>query len=95
MLKAEFEKLVDKKIGDEELARAKKYLIGRYDIDLQRNSAIGSSILFNELYGIDSSETFRFADHVNAVTAAEIQAVAKGIFEQKEVISAVGASEPW
>jgi zinc protease len=95
MLKAEFAKLVDKKIGDEELARAKKYLIGRYDIDLQRNSAIGSSILFNELYGIDCAETFKFADHINSVTANEIQDVASQIFKQKDVISAVGASEPW
>ncbi len=95
MLKEEFNKLVDKKIGDEELVRAKKYLIGRYDIDLQRNSAIGSSILFNELYGIDSAETFRFADHINQVTAKEIQSVATDIFKQNDVISAVGSSAPW
>ncbi len=95
MLKDEFKKLVDKKIGDEELERAKKYLIGRYDIDLQRNSAIGSSILFNELYGIDSAETFKFADHINQVTAKEIQDVASYIFKQNDVISAVGNAEPW
>ena len=95
MLKEEFSKLVDKKIGEEELARAKKYLIGRYDIDLQRNSAIGSSILFNELYGIDSAETFRFADHINQVSAKDVQSVANDIFKQKDVISAVGNVEPW
>ncbi len=95
MLKDEFNKLVETKIGDEELARAKKYLIGRYDIDLQRNSAIGSSILFNELYGIDSSETFKFADHINQVTAKEIQDVATDIFKQSDVISVVGNVEPW
>jgi len=95
MLEVEFEKLVDKKIADDELARAKKYLIGRHDIDLQRNSTIGSSLLFNELYGIDCSETFKFADRINQVSPQDVQEIAAEIFKQKAVISAVGSVEPW
>ncbi len=46
MLKAEFQKLADTKISEEELMRAQRYLIGRHDIELQRKSTVGNAILF-------------------------------------------------
>ena len=54
MMDIEFRKLVERLVGSAELDRAKRYLIGRHDIDLQRNSSICSSILFNEIYGISA-----------------------------------------
>lgn len=94
MMQAEFMKLVDTPLSDIELARAKKYLIGRHDIDLQRNAAIASSILFNELYGIELNEPFKYAENLRAVDQKQVQQVAKMIFAQNSVITAVGAREP-
>src|SRR5205807_2220316 len=62
MLKTEFSKLQDALIEPEELARAKRYLIGRHDIELQRNSNITSSILFDQIYGIDYRDTYHFGE---------------------------------
>ncbi len=95
MMNVEFKKLVDTKVSDLELDRAKRYLIGRHDIDLQRNSAICASILFNEIYGIDSSEIFRYAEHLRDVSSTDVQKLAREIFAQSSVMCAVGNVCPW
>lgn len=95
MMHTEFRKLMDTRISETELDRAKRYLIGRHDIDLQRNSAISSSILFNEIYGIDCGEIFRYADHLAGVTAEEVRMMAKEIFSQPAVTCAIGSQKPW
>lgn len=95
MMEIEFKKLVDKKVDDAELDRAKRYLIGRHDIDLQRNSSICTSILFNEIYGIPSDEVFKYADHLRDITAKDIQSLATEVFARPRVICAVGSKQPW
>lgn len=95
MLNAEFSKLVDKEVPASEIERAKRYLIGRHDIDLQRNSSISSSILFNEIYGIDSSEIFTYADRLRDIGPADVKRLAREIFEQPHVLCAVGPQQPW
>lgn len=95
MLREEFKKLTQDKVGEVELDRAKRYLIGRHDIDLQRNSAISSSILFNEIYGIESAEVFAYADRLKNVTSEDVRALATEIFSRKHVLSAVGPRCPW
>ncbi len=95
MLREEFEKLVKTPVSSSELERAKRYLIGRHDIDLQRTSSIASDILFNELYGIDSEETFEYASKLGRVTSDHVQTLAKEIFGQAAVLCAVGREQPW
>jgi zinc protease len=95
MMQEEFRKLIDKPVPAAELERAKRYLIGRHDIDLQRNSAISASILFNEIYGIDSVEAFRYADKLKGITSDDVQALAREILTQPHVLCAVGPEQPW
>jgi zinc protease len=95
MMREEFDKLTQKEVGPEELTRAQRYLIGKHDIELQRNSNITSAILFDYIYGIDYLETYRFADRVRAVNAKAIQALAKKLFARPSVLSVVGPICPW
>ncbi len=95
MLREEFGKLVQTPVSFVELERAKRYLIGRHDIDLQRTSSIASDILFNELYGIDSEEMFEYASKLSKITPENVQSLAKQIFAQPSVLCAVGREQPW
>lgn len=95
MLKAEFAKLVEKAVPDVEIERAKRYLIGRHDIDLQRNSSISSSMLFNEIYGIPAEEMFKYSDRLRPITAKDIRELASAIFAQPHVTCVVGPTAPW
>ncbi len=95
MMKEEFSKLVETQVGELELDRAKRYLIGRHDIELQRGSAISAAVLFDEIYGIDFQETFHFPERIRAVTAESVRNLAKQIFSQSEIVSVVGPAESW
>ncbi len=95
MMNVEFQKLVESKVSDEELARAQRYLIGKHDIELQRNSNLTSAMLFDHIYGLDYMDTFRFAERVREVSAESIRALATHIFSAPPVISLVGPSCPW
>lgn len=95
MMKIEFQKLVDALVPSAELQRSKRYLIGRHDIELQRNSSVASAILFDVVYGLDPGEAFRFAERINSVTANEIREIAEKIFKSPEVAICVGPESPF
>lgn len=94
LMNIEFQKLCDTKVPSDELERAQRYLAGRHDIDLQRVSAIATSILYDDIYGIPYNETFKIAEKFWAVTAEDIQRLARKIFSQKPVTSLVGPADP-
>lgn len=94
MMQVEFNKLMSTLVPEDELKRSKNYLIGRHDIDLQKNSAMTASLTFSALYGLPLTEVFDYSSHINAVTAADIQRVAQKIFSQKSVAVAVGPQKP-
>jgi zinc protease len=93
MLKAEFNKLVENKVSGDELKRAQRYLVGRHDIELQRKSAVGNAILFDDIYGLDYRDSLDVAEKYFAVSAEAVQRIAAQIFSQPEVISIVGPED--
>ncbi len=95
MMHTEFDKLKNVTVAAAELSRAQRYLIGKHDIELQKNSSISSAILFDHIYGIDYLETYHFAERIRAVTSDEIMKLAQQIFSQAAVTSLVGPQAPW
>jgi zinc protease len=93
MMLIEFKKLCDVDVPLEELDRAKRYLIGRGDIDLQRNNSVSGAVIFNSLYGLDINEAFKGAELYSAVDAAGIRRVAKKIFSGAQITAMVGPKE--
>lgn len=93
MMHEEFDKLCNVLVPAEELARAQRYTIGRNDIDLQRTSSVASSVIFNEVYGLDPNEAFKCADKYWAVTSQDLQRIARKIFSQAPVKSLVGPND--
>ncbi|MCC6138357.1 MAG: insulinase family protein [Bdellovibrionaceae bacterium] len=94
MMKEELMKLAEQEIPEVELQRAKNYLIGGHDIGLQKNSAIASSVAFNEIYGLSADEVFRYERTLAPITTKHVRELAEKIFKQKHVISIVGSQEP-
>lgn len=90
MFQVEFAKLTKELVGEVELDRAKKYLIGQHDIGLQRKSALCNLIAFDEIYGNDFNQSLNVAEEYNKVTPQKILALAKKLFIAPSVISVVG-----
>ena len=63
------------------------------DIDLQKARSIGSSILFDDIYGIDFNETFKASEKYRQITSAQIQKLAQKIFAQPAIVALVGKED--
>jgi zinc protease len=93
MMKTEFRKLMETDVSAAELERAKKYLLGRYDIARQRTSNLADSLLFDVLYGLGVNESETYRHDLEAVTAKDVRDLAAKIFNQSEVVSIVGRED--
>ena len=69
--------LVLKGVDEQELERAKNYIVGSFEIGLQRNSAQASTVGFDELYGIGAYEYRKYPEKILAVTAGDVARVAR------------------
>lgn len=91
---AEFEKLKQEVVPQAEIDRSKRYLIGRHEIDLQRNGSIAGGMIYNDVYGLDFRETFDYRRHMEPITGESILAVARELFQGPQVVSVVGPKPP-
>jgi len=90
MFHEEFKKISTTEISENELLRAKRYLIGQHDIGLQRKSAICNTIVFDDFYGNDFTESLNIAEQYNKVTAQDVLKVAHKLFDKEHITSIVG-----
>lgn len=90
MFHEEFQKLCQKKVPQEELLRAQRYLIGQHDIGLQRKSSICNTIAFDDFYGNNFVQSLHVQDDYLKVTADDVQRLAQKIFSKNYIESIVG-----
>ncbi len=74
---AELEAIRTNLVDEDELARSKQYLVGAYDLNLQRNGAIASTHTFNYLYGLPSDEVEKYPQKIMKVSADDVLKTAR------------------
>ena len=75
-------RVLQEPVGNEELERARRWLIGRYEIGLQTNGAQAMDMALNELYGLGYNFGSRYIQQISKVTPQEILDVAKKYMNQ-------------
>ena len=93
MMLEEFYKLMTVSVSDEELARAIQNVIGSNDIELQKKSAIANSILFDEIYGLNSDLNFQAEKRFRQIKKEQIKSLANRLFSQHFVCALVGPQD--
>jgi zinc protease len=73
----EIQKIRDVPVPDDELARAKGYLLGRAVMDRRTNERIAWHLAFDEIEGVGRGYPERYRRQVEAVTSADVQRVAR------------------
>ncbi len=73
----ELKKVREEPIDNEEIERAKKYLVGSHEIELQKNLSQAIKLSLNELYQIGFEEMEIYPQKILAVTADDVRRVAK------------------
>ncbi len=67
----------EERIPEEELERAKNYLIGTYEVGIQTNAAQAAAMAFDERYGMGYDEYLKYPERIKAVTAGRVRKAAK------------------
>ena len=90
----EIGKLATAGLTNEELARAKKKLIGQQQISNQSNDSLGYTTALDELYGLGFDYYKKLEAEVEAVSLDEVKRVAAKYFQaQPCVIATVRPAE--
>jgi zinc protease len=77
----ELEQLLAAPPAEDELERARRYLTGNFAIDLQRNASHAAHVCLDALYGLGPDAYHAFPARIAAVSAAEVQRVARRILD--------------
>lgn len=88
-MQAELDRVCAERIPEDELARAKRHLIGSFEIGLQRTSSRASSMALNRCYGLGYDAHVRHAAELEAVTAEQVRAVARDLIRPERRAKAV------
>jgi zinc protease len=84
----EIRKLASEGLTSEELARAKKKLIGQHQIEMQSNDSFGFHCALDELYGLGFDDYKKMELEVERVTMGDIKKVAAKYFRDQPYVLA-------
>jgi len=65
----------------DEFERAKKWMIGTYEIGLQSNGSYADKMVYNELYGTGYGETFAAPEKIAAVAFEDVNRLAASVLD--------------
>ncbi|RAL22198.1 insulinase family protein [Lujinxingia litoralis] len=74
-IRQQIERLHSEPPTADEIARAKRYLIGNHDIGLQRNNARAMTFGLDELYRLGYQRSLGYGDRISALSARDLQQV--------------------
>lgn len=90
-LTGELQRLIDEPATTQELTNAKRALVGRFALSLDSPQALVQNVAVQKIYELPADYWDTYPKHVDAVSAADIQRVAKKYFDLKRLqIIAVG-----
>jgi zinc protease len=76
-IRAELLRVREQGVTVQEVERAKRYLVGNYEIEMQKNSALAAMLAFDERYGLGGHELESYAENIMAITTEMVQDVAQ------------------
>ena len=88
-IEKELSKIVEGPIPDEELARAKAYLIGSQAVSLQRFGTQASLLSLDDLYGLGATYHLDYDDRISAVSVDDVKRVAKRVIRLDAPVIAI------
>jgi zinc protease len=77
LILSELHDIQQKPVSDTELSNAKLYLVGSFPMKLDRQSQIVGFMLETEIYGLGLDYADRYPKIIQAITAADVEAVAQ------------------
>ena len=90
-MEAELRRVLDEQVTPAELDRAKAHLVGTHEIGLQRNAARAALLALDGAYGLGLDNFENYDEHIQSVSADDVQRVARRIIQlDRAVVAVVG-----
>lgn len=89
----EIQSLREDSITRQELGRAKRYLLGNYDIRLQKNGYRASQSALDELYGLGFKRMTKFDERIEGVDASDIERLIDNYLDLDTAVVSITAPE--
>jgi zinc protease len=80
-IERELSRVVDEKVTEAELSRAREYLVGAHEVSLQQSGARAGIIALDSCYGLGPDRFLGYPDEIAKVTVDDVQAVAKRVID--------------
>jgi zinc protease len=87
--RAEMARLVDRGVTADEVARARRYLVGAHAVALESRSAIAAAMASGEVYNQNPREFRRYDDAIGRITPADVLRVAHKFVDPRHEVVAV------
>lgn len=88
-IEEELSKISNELITVEEFERTRNYLVGTYELGLQKNASLASAFAFNELYGLGWNEVYRYPEEILKVTREDILKAAQHTIDLERVTTSI------
>ena len=88
-IQRELAQIVDGPIAEDELARAKAYLIGSQAVSLQRFGTQASLLSLDELYGLGATWHLGYDERISAVGVEDVKRVARRVLRLDAPVVAI------
>jgi zinc protease len=85
----ELQRIRSERVPEEEMERAKRNLVGTFEIQLQTNSAMASAMVFDELYGNGYDNYQKYAKMIEKVGPKDVQKIARKYLDLSRYVLAV------
>jgi zinc protease len=85
----ELKKVKSEGLTEDEVERAKKYLIGNFEIGLQTNGSQANTMSLDELYGTGYNHYQKYPQEIQRVTKEDVHRVAQKYFNLEDYALAI------
>jgi zinc protease len=76
-IREELNRIRQEPVSESEIERAKRFIIGNYELDLQKNSSVAALMAYHVSYGLGPEEILRYPEKIERVTREDILRVAR------------------
>jgi zinc protease len=84
----EIQRIRKEEISEEEIERAKNFIIGAYEVGLQTNAAQAAAMAFNERYGLGYAEYLEYPERIKEVSGNKVRRAVERYLGREDLVTA-------
>jgi predicted Zn-dependent peptidase len=85
----ELERVCATDVSPAELGRVKAWILGQYEVEMQRRSRIASQLAFDEALALPLGHRLEYPARIERVTARRVRTLARELFDRPGFVTSI------